>query len=255
MSTIELICTVIGGVALILGALWFIIQRVFKLGIDRGRLEHVEQKMSNLPCDNHQNKISASESDRTSLKESIDRLNKSIVNLPCDHQKEQILNSKKNHEDLHKIVISTNEMVTEISKWVMRIDADMINKLVKKNSPFKITPVGKVIFEKSGAKKVMDENIDKLINMLEGTYPKTPYDVEDNASNILIQNVGDDLFNDIKNYLYYSPDKIKVIDPNTGTEIHVSLSIHAIIKVMSIYLRDKYFEKHPELNTSNFQLL
>lgn len=220
MNTIELICTLLGAIAIVLGGVWFIVQRAFKFGIDRNRLQQIEGK-----------------------------LNK----LPCDTRKEQISDTRKAHADLYKTVMSTNEMVTEISKWVMRIDGDMINQLVKKGSPFQITPVGRIILDKSGAKKTIDNNLDKLISLLERTEPKTPYDVENNASTVLLQNMGDDMFIDIKNFLYFSPDKIEVSNPVTNEMVEITLSIHAIIKVMSIYLRDKYFQKHPEMDTSNFK--
>lgn len=220
MNTIELICTLLGAIAIVLGGVWFIVQRAFKFGIDRNRLQQIEGK---------------------------------LYKLPCDTRKEQISDTRKAHADLYKTVMSTNEMVTEISKWVMRIDGDMINQLVKKGSPFQITPVGRIILDNSGAKKTIDNNIDKLISLLESTEPKTPYDVENNASTVLLQNMGDDMFIDIKNFLYFSPDKIEVSNPVTNEMVEITLSIHAIIKVMSIYLRDKYFQKHPEMDTSNFK--
>lgn len=253
METTGLICTIIGAVAVILGGVWFIVQRAFKLGIDRNRLEQIEGKVCQLPCDEHTGKISKSESDRTSLKDAIDRLNKNIDKLPCEYQKEQISSSQKAHEDLHRTVMSTNEMVTEISKWVMKYDSDMINQLVKKCSPFKITPVGYIVFEKSGAKKTIDNNLEHLVSILENTQPKTPFDVEDNASSVLIQNIGDSMFNEIKSFLYYSPDKIEVKDPESGSDVKVMLSLHSLVKVMSIYLRDKYFERHPEIDITNFK--
>lgn len=252
MSTIGLICTLIGAIAVVLGGVWFIVQRAFKLGIDRNRLEQIEGKVCKLPCDEHTGKISRSEMDRYSLKETLEKLSENIQMLPCESRKEQISETQKAHKDLYQTVMSTNDMVTEISKWVMKSDADMINQLVKKCSPFRITPVGEIIFEKSGAKKAVDVNQDKLISLVENTEPKTPYDVENNASSILIQNIGDDMFHDIKNFLYYSPDKISVLDPTTDKKIEVSLSIHALIKIMSIYLRDKYFEKHPEIDITDF---
>lgn len=95
--------------------------------------------------------------------------------------------------------------------------------------------------------------MEHLVSILENTQPKTPFDVEDNASSVLIQNIGDSMFNEIKSFLYYSPDKIEVKDPESGSDVKVMLSLHSLVKVMSIYLRDKYFERHPEIDITNFK--
>ena len=59
----------------------------------------------------------------------------------------------------------------------MKFDNDMIDKLAKKASPLKMTPLGEVLFEKSSAKKTIDNNIDFLIKELEDINPQTAYEV------------------------------------------------------------------------------
>lgn len=56
MNTIELICTLLGAIAIVLGGVWFIVQRAFKFGIDRNRLQQIEGKLYKLPCDEHNGK-------------------------------------------------------------------------------------------------------------------------------------------------------------------------------------------------------
>lgn len=60
MNVIEIICTVIGAVATILGGVWFILSKVFKMGQTSGRIDNIEKavtKMENvmdrLPCNVH----------------------------------------------------------------------------------------------------------------------------------------------------------------------------------------------------------
>lgn len=179
----------------------------------------------------------------TKLEEVRDKVEK----LPCDRHKDDIRDSGQRYNELQRIVSSTNDMVVEINKWLMKFDNDMIDKLAKKASPLKMTPLGEVLFEKSSAKKTIDNNIDFLIKELEDINPQTAYDVEEEALSYLLRNMGNEIFTDIKQFLYYSPDTIQLKDPVSGEEKDVRLSMQSIIKLMSIYLRDLYFKKHPNI--------
>lgn len=176
----------------------------------------------------------------TKLEEVRDKVEK----LPCDRHKDDIRDSGQRYNELQRIVSSTNDMVVEINKWLMKFDNDMIDKLAKKASPLKMTPLGEVLFEKSSAKKTIDNNIDFLIKELEDINPQTAYDVEEEALSYLLRNMGNEIFTDIKQFLYYSPDTIQLKDPVSGEEKDVRLSMQSIIKLMSIYLRDLYLKKH-----------
>ncbi len=179
----------------------------------------------------------------TKLEEIKDKVEK----LPCDKHKDDIRDSGQRYNELQRIVSSTNDMVVEINKWLMKFDNDMIDKLAKKASPLKMTPLGEVLFEKSSAKKTIDNNIDFLIKELEDINPQTAYDVEEEALSYLLRNMGNEIFTDIKQFLYYSPDTIQLKDPVSGEDKDVRLSMQSIIKLMSIYLRDLYLKKHPNI--------
>ena len=179
----------------------------------------------------------------TKLEEIKDKVEK----LPCDKHKDDIRDSGQRYNELQRIVSSTNDMVVEINKWLMKFDNDMIDKLAKKASPLKMTPLGEVLFEKSSAKKTIDNNIDFLIKELEDINPQTAYDVEEEALSYLLRNMGNEIFTDIKKFLYYSPDTIQLKDTFSGEDKDVRLSMQSIIKLMSIYLRDLYLKKHPNI--------
>ena len=179
----------------------------------------------------------------TRLEDTRDKVDK----LPCEKHKDEIRSSDQKYNELQRIVTSTNDMVVEINKWLMKFDNDMIDKLARKASPLKMTPLGEVLFEKSFAKKAIDNNIDFLIKELEEINPKTAYDVEEESLGYLLRNMGNEMFSEIKQFLYYSPDIIYLKDPSSGEEKEVKLSIQYIIKLMSIYLRDKYLEKYPNI--------
>lgn len=175
----------------------------------------------------------------------INNHQKYIMKTP--NPQDDIRDSGQRYNELQRIVSSTNDMVVEINKWLMKFDNDMIDKLAKKASPLKMTPLGEVLFEKSSAKKTIDNNIDFLIKELEDINPQTAYDVEEEALSYLLRNMGNEIFTDIKQFLYYSPDTIQLKDPVSGEEKDVRLSMQSIIKLMSIYLRDLYLKKHPNI--------
>lgn len=55
------------------------------------------------------------------------------------------------------------------------------------------------------------------------------------------------MFTDIKQFIYYSPDTIELLDPASNTNKAVKLSMQSIVKLMSIYLRDIYLSKHSDI--------
>lgn len=205
MNTIEIIGIVIGAIASILGGMWFIINKATKSGIKEHRLSSVESSISQLPCHDHKDKLSQNE---------------------------------MAYKEIQKTAESTNNMLTELSKWAMRLDSDMIDKLAKKSSPLKMTEVGAFLFEKSTAKEAIDNNKEFLIDEIRKATPKTEYDIEEKALDFLLKNMGHEMFDSVKNFIYYSPDTI--IFDKTGEEI--KFNMQSIIKLMSIYLRDVYIE-------------
>lgn len=170
-----------------------------------------------------------------------------VKDLPCDKHQENIQKSNNLYQELQKTVTSTNDMVLEISKWIMKFDNDMINNLAKKASPLKMTSIGKIVFEQSGAKRTIDENKDFLFNEIDAIHPSIAAAVEEESFSVLMRNIGHTMFGEVKQYLYYSPETIQVKNPDTGEEEDVKLSMQSILSLMSIYLREEYLNKHPEI--------
>ncbi len=162
--------------------------------------------------------------------------------LPCAANKAAIEELR-----LMKTTVDTiNEQVSEISQWVMKKDSKMITPLARKHSPLQMVKAGRDLFEISGARKAIDENIGFLLSEMEKRKPETPYDVEDTAATVLFTNLGNKLFNGIKNYIYYAPSEITLKDEN-NEDVVVSLSLYAIVQLMAIELRDRYLAAHPEV--------
>lgn len=174
---------------------------------------------------------------------SIEDVKTKVGNLPCDSHTEQLTAIK----GLSTTVSSTNNIVTEMSQWIMKQDKNMVNVLIKKCSPYIITQIGRKLLADSGGEKAVDDNIDFLFSEIDDTKPTTPYDVEDQAIKVIIKNIGHEMFRPIKQFIYYSPDTFNAFDPETEKERTINVSLPSILHLMGIHLRDRYMEEHPEI--------
>jgi len=168
-------------------------------------LKDTKKKVDVLPCDEHDKRL--------------DTIDARLNLLPCNP-----------HSDAIK----------EISIWVMKKDKLMIPKIAGGQSPIRLKPPGTALLEISGGKKCIDENRAFFISTLEKNEPKTPYDVEQRAIGVVQDSMGLEIFNQIKNFLYFNQEK-----ELAGEKIEISM--FTVVYVMGIYLRDIYLEKHPEI--------
>ena len=122
---------------------------------------------------------------------------KKVDSLPCDARKNDIDRLSR----MEAKVDSINEQVSDISKWIMHVDEEMIDSLARKCSPMTMTKIGRDLFRESGAEKAMDENYEFLLSELEQKKPQTPFDVEDEALSVLLANMSHPMFNEIKNMI------------------------------------------------------
>jgi len=100
------------------------------------------------------------------------------------------------------------------------------------NSPRELNEKGQAILEASGIKKIIDDNFPMFISSLERKDLKTALDIEEQSFYILLEEKDNKIMYPIKDYLYRHPDKEDIIP---------------IFFTGSIYLRNKYKDKHPEL--------
>lgn len=168
-----------------------------------------------------------------------------IDNLKCQTHEGNYNAVKKTLESVKNSLETLKDMNANISAWIMKFDNNMIDVFAKKQSPIMLTKMGKELLEMSFAKNTVDNNLDFFIKELEVLDLKTPFDIEEKALDIVLKNTGNEMFNDIKNFIYYSPEEIKFSNNEKA-----KISLQAIIKVMSIYIRDKYFEKYPEIQVN-----
>lgn len=175
----------------------------------------------------------------------VEDARKKVDSLPCDRRKEELDNHLGKVAGLEDNISSLTETVDDISKWLMKFDSEMINSLAKKHSPSKLTFSGEQLLEASGGKKVITDNLDYYISEIKEMNPNNPYDVEKSAMKAILGSIKSDIFVPIKNYLYYSPDKISFHNEQESKDEVVKLSIYSIIGVMTIFLRDEYLKRYP----------
>lgn len=109
------------------------------------------------------------------------------------------------------------------------------------NSPLQLSNIGTSILEDIGGKKYIDDNCIELIHLLEEKSPKTGFDVDEQSTILLTQMTLDARFNPIKNYIFHNPVYRK------GT-FECNLHMLIVIQIMGLYLRNRYFQRYPELN-------
>ena len=198
-----------------------------------------QSKLSKLPCESHALDIAAHKERITRLDRLIEKLDK----LPCEGHKESISENRRTIDRITSTLNENKEMLVRLSKWAMKVDNSLIDSLSVKCSPMRMTKSGEHLYKLSGADKALDKMKEKLIEGIENASPRTEYDVEDLAYEMLIRNMGDIALDQVKRFVYYAPDKLHIEE--TGEDIRFDL--YSILRLMGIRLRDMYLETHREL--------
>ena len=174
-------------------------------------------------------------------------IHEKVENLPCSHHNDHIVEIKGQVNFMQDI----RESVRKIEEYLMHNDSGAMDVLLRKCSPYRITSFGEKMIEMSGGKNCVNSNVDFFISEIEKRSPRVALDVERYALSVLNDNLKLEYFNDVKNFIFGAPDIVKVTDDN-GAIAEIPIKLEHILMVMSIYLRDKYFEKHPEINLKDF---
>lgn len=117
--------------------------------------------------------------------------------------------------------------------------ADIV--LSGKHSPRTLTEQGLKIFHDMKGKEFLEKNKLALYGVIDRDKPKTAYDVENLCYFACASFVNDDMFNEIKDFLYNYP-----MIPWTDGKQH-EVDMDDACSVLSLPLRDMYLEDHPEI--------
>ena len=163
-----------------------------------------------------------------------------VDNLPCPRHEAEISDLKA----YARSVDSMTDRLEEVCKWIIRIDADAFDKLAPKHSPRRMNRIGREVFEETGARQVFEDNSGFFLAELARKAPKTAYDVDEMAFEVLVANIHSPLLNPLKSYLYSGPDKVVKTD-ESGAEKEIVLSLGILLQLISLELRDRYMELYP----------
>ena len=193
-------------IGLVLALLVAAIVATFKIAMYHVSVQNTKQKVDDLPCDTH-TKI-------------LDRLETRIATLPCDSHRKAIVNIEK----------------TLLGK--KRFKAN----LTVAYSPRKLSELGNNLYQKSGMRAVLEENMRMFVEKIENENPTSALDVEDLSYSVLFGDTSEPFFKPVKDWIFNNP---------VFSEMDIDMS--AICYVASFELRDAYLKKYPEILPNNIE--
>ena len=195
------------------------------------------------------------------LKKSQIRLRKSIVRLRTSHVRlekttteiahrlEKTTNEinfrleKTTNEINFRLDKTTNEINLRLDKLIShlsatnKIDADAVRSL----SPIELTVDSMKMLIDMGGKDYIDTYFHSLLTKMEERHFESGLDVQDYCRLILFDKFDNKELVPIRNFIFNHPVY------NASDTVSITLNSWVAISIMGIYLRNKYFEKHPEL--------
>lgn len=214
MNMIEIICTVVGAVGVILTGVWFIVQRAQKMAVNDYRLDNMETDVSGLKSD-----VSMLKSDVSALKSDVSRLKEDMADMKED--------------------------MAAVKTVLIQKFPNVINRMAMKKSPRKLNETGEWVFNQVKGEDFLKEHKDFFFKKIDSMKPKTAFDVEQAANFACAGYTDNDMFNDIKLFVYNAP-AIKIKDSD-GKERDYEISLGDVCYALSLPLRDMYLEAHPEI--------
>lgn len=157
-------------------------------------------------------------------------IEKSVGVLPCDSR--------------GKLLEEIKESLAVIRTYITTTDPKRASIFSQKASPRKLNTAGNQLLDSCAGIVFIENNKTLLFEWLDKKNPKTALDVEKSALEILIENIDNDIFNSLKNWVYNSPSMKVTVD---GEAKELAVSLQDVCFVISLPLRDAYLQKHPEL--------
>lgn len=168
------------------------------------------------------------------------KLSKSVGRL------EARLDKLASTNDSHDISIRKLQMeMLEVRTFIKTKFPTSQTVLSEKKSPAQLNEFGRKLFADMGGSDFLSKNGIYLLQKMEEKNPKTAFDVESTAHEVLILATNEEMFNKIKNKVYNYPymDILK----RDGEMVKYEVSLADVCFVLSLSLRDMYLKAHPEV--------
>lgn len=175
---------------------------------------------------------------------------KGIDDLPCSHHTSKIERHDEQFSDT-RALMSRMEGQLEL---LVQNSIEKSNRKIKKksgiaysakHSPRQLNQNGIELLADCGGNDFLNANMGFFIKKIEKLQPKTALDVEDMALAVLQTNTNEDMFIPLKSWVYNAPLRV-LKNPNGTTRIQ-DVDLDDVIFVLSLPLRDRYLELHPEI--------
>lgn len=176
------------------------------------RFIKVEEKSKNLPCSKHDD-----------LYHRFVKVEEKTDSLPCDRHKD--------------IFYEIKEELVEIRAILSIKNPKLAIAFSQKDSPRELNEAGLLLFADINGEEFLERNKEIFFKDIDNKRPKTALDVEESAIEVLYAHIGDDMFIELKNWVYNSPNRKIIID---GIEKDYSITINDICFVLSLPLRNMY---------------
>ena len=177
-------------------------------------------------------------------------ISKRIDDLPCPHHTSKIDKHDEQFADTRALMSRMEgqlELLVQnsIEKGNRKIKKKSGLAFSAKHSPRQLNGNGIELLNDCGGKEFLETNMDFFIGKMEKLQPKTALDVEDMALAVLQTHTNEDMFIPLKSWVYNAPSR-EIKNPNGSTRIQ-DVDLDDVIFVLSLPLRDKYLELHPEI--------
>ena len=214
MQTIEIIGIVIAAVATILTGVWFIVQKAQKFAVNEYRLDNLDKDAAK-----HRSESEEMKKDMLCLKSDVSLLQREMSEVRVD--------------------------IFDIKTILVKQFPNVLEAFSMKKSPRVLNELGNQIFSQINGAEFLETNKSFFFRLIDERKPKTALDVEISARVVCVESSNDDIFNDIKLFVYNAPSM--TIPTDDGKSKRYDLSLEDICYILSLPLRDMYLEAHPDI--------
>lgn len=168
-------------------------------------------------------------------KSKIDSLEIACREIPSIHAKITSFESNLNNR-----MASVSHSINNLTIFLTSKHTDFNSSVFQSHSPIRITPLGMDILKQSGGENYVNSYLETLIDKMESQDFKSALDVQNYSTSLMMEELHTDEFISIRNYLFQNP-------VFRSSDKEIQLNAPSICNLMGVFLRDKYFEIHPEL--------
>jgi hypothetical protein len=151
--------------------------------------------------------------------------------------------------DFKILTTSITNIATSFNSLIVYLkskDGNMDTSLFVSRSPIQLSELGTRILNTTGGNNFIDSYLGELMKSMDAYNINTALDAQNFSPIVISSFTTKDSFKAIKDFIYKNPFYKE--KNNEGEELSVPLDISTVVNIMGIYLRDKYLEKHPNLD-------